>query len=100
MCFEKPFSVFYIQLKSQALNAHKFNLFFLSNFNMTTWPPSKPVVGSLRFSLFNSLYPIPPTPFLQCVLLVPVWRYAISPISRKHSRNMTSLLIYPSIFRG
>lgn len=26
--------------------------------------------------------------------------YAISPISRRHSRNMTSLLLYPSIFRG
>ncbi|WP_417042910.1 hypothetical protein, partial [Dysosmobacter sp.] len=40
--------------KSQALNAHNFSLLVLSNFDKSTWPPSCPMVGSLRVFLFCS----------------------------------------------
>lgn len=82
--------------KSQAFIAHKFSLFILSNFNMTIWPPSIPLVGSLRFSLLCSSCPLQFPPFSH----VSHTAYADNPISRKQARKATSLLIYPSIFRG
>ena len=82
--------------KSQAFIAHKFSPFILSNFNMTIWPPSIPLVGSLRFSLLCSSCPLQFPPFSH----VSHTAYADSPISRKQARKATSLLIYPSIFRG
>ena len=69
---------------------------FLSNFNMTIWPPSIPLVGSLRFPLLCSSCPLQFPPFSH----VSHTAYADSPISRKQARKATSLLIYPSIFRG
>ena len=82
--------------KSQAFIAHKFSPFILSNFNMTIWPPSIPLVGSLRFPLLCSSCPLQFPPFSH----VSHTAYADSPISRKQARKATSLLIYPSIFRG
>ena len=82
--------------KSQAFIAHKFSPFILSNFNMTIWPPSIPLVGSLRFSLLCSSCPLQFPPFSHASHPA----YADSPISRKQARKATSLLIYPSIFRG
>lgn len=82
--------------KSQAFIAHKFSPFILSNFNMTIWPPSIPLVGSLRFSLLCSSCSLQFPPFSHASHTA----YADSPISRKQARKATSLLIYPSIFRG
>lgn len=68
--------------KSQALNAHNFSLLVLSNFDKPTWPPSCPMVGSLRVFLFCSpcSAPLTPSPF-DCPLcwFLPVTRSARSP---------------------
>ena len=82
--------------KSQAFIAHKFSVSFLFNFDMTIWPPSIPLVGSLRFSLLCSSCPLQFPPFSHASHTA----YADNPISRKQARKATSLLIYPSIFRG
>ena len=82
--------------KSQAFIAYKFSISFLFNFDMTIWPPSIPLVGSLRFSLLCSSFPLHFPPFSHASHPA----YADSPISRKQARKATSLLIYPSIFRG
>lgn len=82
--------------KSQAFIAHKFSVSFLFNFDMTIWPPSIPLVGSLRFPLLYSSCPLQFPPFSHASHTA----YADSPISRKQARKATSLLIYPSIFRG
>ena len=93
--------LFPFPLGHQALNAHNFSLLVLSNFDKPTWPPSCPMVGSLRVFLFCSpcSAPLTSSPF-DCPLcwFLPVTRSARSP--RRHSRNMTSLLLYPKIFRG
>lgn len=82
--------------KSQAFIARKFSVSFLFNFDMTIWPPSIPLVGSLRFSLLCSSCPLQFPPFSHASHTA----YADNPISRKQARKATSLLIYPSIFRG
>lgn len=68
--------------KSQALNAHNFSLLVLSNFDKPTWPPSCPMVGSLRVFLFCSpcSAPLTSSPF-DCPLcwFLPVTRSARSP---------------------
>ena len=68
--------------KSQALNAHNFSLLVLSNFDKSTWPPSCPMVGSLRVFLFCSpcSAPLTSSPF-DCPLcwFLPVTRSARSP---------------------
>ena len=68
--------------KSQALNAHNFSLLVLSNFDKPTWPPSCPMVGSLRVFLFCSpcSAPLTSSPF-DCPLcwFLPVTRSAQSP---------------------
>lgn len=70
------------QSKSQALNAHNFSLLVLSNFDKPTWPPSCPMVGSLRVFLFCSpcSAPLTSSPF-DCPLcwFLPVTRSARSP---------------------
>ena len=68
--------------KNQALNAHNFSLPILSNFDKPTWPPSCPMVGSLRVFLFCSpcSAPLTSSPF-DCPLcwFLPVTRSARSP---------------------
>lgn len=93
---DKTLQEIYFPGKSQAFIAHKFSPFILSNFNMTIWPPSILLVGSLRFPLLYSSCPLQFPPFSHASHTA----YADSPISRKQARKATSLLIYPSIFRG
>ena len=73
---------FFQKGKSQALNAHNFSLLVLSNFDKPTWPPSCPMVGSLRVFLFCSpcSAPLTSSPF-DCPLcwFLPVTRSARSP---------------------
>ena len=56
----------------------------------------QPAHFSILFPVFRSAHALSLMAFLLSVSFL----YALSPISRRHSRNMISLLLYPNIFRG